>query len=76
MTSHRFTEIQINQGIAAEHHEGVIKEWLEILNALEATGGAKGITNQLTVNNATLEAIGYLHTKALAITEVTLNLLG
>jgi hypothetical protein len=49
---------------------------LKILDALQATGGAKGITDQLAILDAPLEAVGDLHTEALAIPEIVLDLLG
>ena len=38
MTPHGFGEVKINQGISAQHHEGVVEEVLEILDLLQSTG--------------------------------------
>jgi hypothetical protein len=57
---HRFSEVQVDQGIAAEHHKGVIEEALEVLDLLEATGGAHGIADQFAVFDAAFEAVGDL----------------
>ena len=34
MATHRFAQIQVDQGITAEHHKGVVEEALEVLDLL------------------------------------------
>ena len=76
VTTHGFGEIKVDQRVAAEHHEGVVEEGLEILDALEASGRTQGIADQFTVFDASLEAVGDLHPEALAVAEIVLDLLG
>ena len=76
MAPHGFGQIEVDQGIAAEHHEGLIKEGLEGLNFLQATGRSQGIANQLTVFDAAFKAVGNFHAKALAVSEIVLDFLG
>ena len=76
MTAHSLAEIQIDQCIAAEHHKGVVEEWLEGLDLLQAAGGADGITNQLAILDAALEAVSDFHAEPLTIAEIVFDLLG
>ena len=75
MAAHGFGEIEVDQGIAAEHHEGLIEEGLEGLDFLQASGRSQGIADQLAVFNAALKAVGNFDTKALAVAEIVFNFL-
>ena len=76
MAPHGLGQVEIDQGITAEHHEGLVEEALEILNLFEATGRSEGVADQLAILNAAFKAVGNLDAKTLAIPEVVLDLLG
>jgi acyl dehydratase len=57
-------EIEIDQGIPAEHHKGVVKEALKGLNFLDSSGRTQRFADQFTIFNPSFEAVGNLDTKA------------
>ena len=75
MALHRFGEIEVDQGVPAEHHEGVVEEVLEILNLFESAGGTHGIADQFAVFDAAFKAVGNFDAETLTIAEVILDLL-
>ena len=75
MALHRFGEVEIDQRIAAEHHEGVVEEGLEALDLLQSTGGSHRIADQFAIFDPAFKAVGDFHAEALAIAEIILDLL-
>ena len=75
MALHRFGEIEVDQGVPAEHDEGVVEEALEVLNLFESTGGTHGIADQFAVFDAAFKAVGNFDAETLTIAEVILDLL-
>ena len=75
VTAHRFGEVEVDQGVSAEDHKGVVKKVLEVLDFLQATGGTQGAADQFAVFDPPLKAVGDFHTEALPIAEIILDLL-
>ena len=75
MATHRFAQIQVDQGITAEHHKGVVEEALEILDLLQPSCRSHRVADQLTVFDAAFKAVCDFNTEALTIAEVVLDLL-
>ena len=76
MQAYRFAEIKVDQRIAAEHHEGVVKEVLEILDFFEPASRPQGTADQFAVFNPSFKAVGNFNPETLAIPEVIFNLFG
>ena len=73
VATNRFTQIEVDQRIAAQHNEGVIEELLEVLNFFQATGGTEGITDEFTVLNAAFKAVSDFNSKTLPVPKVVFD---
>ena len=60
-------QVEVDQGITTQHHEGVVKEGLKILDFFETTRRTQGVSDQFAVLNTALEAVSNFNTEALAI---------
>ncbi|CAI8439394.1 MAG: Uncharacterised protein [Cyanobium sp. ARS6] len=74
VASDRFTEIEVDQCIPAQHHKSVVEERLEILDFLQSASGTESVTDEFPILDSPFEAVGDFNTKALAVPEIVFDL--
>ena len=67
-------DVQVNQGIAAQHQGGFIKEAAEVLDAAHAAGRSHGARQNVAVFANALVGVANLHAPAATVAKIFFNL--